>query len=192
MRNHSHDINLRKTVTGILRDCVHLMARSSQTNVMTVCDEFVEAHKRIDGPDVTGIEFEPPTKDTYTRLKVNGERIIRWLDELKQNNKLLNFLPSMLAGMPENIALKAANEILAPAGMGAHFLKTESDRIEFSVTVMQKMIVEDAQAHSAYGDLLDGASRAELLKAQCEFQEAIAEKQKGLEQIEQRLAVVDE
>lgn len=152
--------------------------------------EVFKAHEDINGPRNSGIELEKKS-DIFEQMTINAQRIYRWLDDVTKDINLmpLNFLPTILATMPEKVRLETVNEILAPLGMGAHFLKSESEQASFSLSIMQRMIIEDAEAHSAYGDLLDGADRAELLKAQSELQEAIAEKQQALEQVQQHLAV---
>lgn len=180
----------KHSLIGIIRNHLEGWRKENQWSRETMAGEIFKSHESINGPINSGIELEDK-QDVFETMKINAQRIYRWLDDVTKDINLmpLNFLPTILATMPERVRLETVNEILAPLGMGSYFLKSEPERQSFSVSIMQRMIVEDAQAHSAYGDLLDGASRAELLHAQSELQEAIAEKQKALEQVQQHLAV---
>lgn len=84
----------------------------------TTAEEIVCAHERIDGPARTGVFFEPRTTDVFKRMHTNAARIFRWFDDTKDTNLLsVNFLPSVLEAMPEELRIHWLNDYLAPLGL---------------------------------------------------------------------------
>lgn len=114
MRNAPH-----KTDIAIFRETIEEWRKREGWSRETVCQQIVEAHERIDGPAATGIHFDPPTRDTFERQKVNAERIFRWLDDVSKDKNLLpaNFQRSIRAALPMDLLLACQGEILRPAGL---------------------------------------------------------------------------
>ncbi|MET3431451.1 hypothetical protein ABIC71_000929 [Herbaspirillum seropedicae] len=110
MRNETH------TPIFIVAAYVDMWRKRIDASRETVAVLIVEAHERIGGPANTGIRFEPPTQDSFTRSRVIADRIFRWLDDRSKDTNLLplNFLPSILEAMPEDIRLHCINDLLAP------------------------------------------------------------------------------
>ncbi|MCS9500340.1 hypothetical protein N1E27_29850, partial [Pseudomonas aeruginosa] len=92
MRTESH--TLISTLLGV----VNQWRRREGWSRETVVQHIVEAHERIQGALVTGIVFDPPTRDTTERMKVNADRVFRWLDDGTKDTNLVpaNFVPSIL------------------------------------------------------------------------------------------------
>jgi hypothetical protein len=115
MRNQSH------TLIGTLREAVDQWRRREGWSRESVVQAIVDAHQALDAPSTTGITFDPDTRDTYERMKVNADRVFRWLDDVSKDSTLLpaNFLPSILAALPLDLRLRCLNAILRPVGMEA-------------------------------------------------------------------------
>jgi hypothetical protein len=115
MRNQSH------TLIGILREAVDQWRRREGWSRESVVQAIVDAHQALDAASTTGITFDPDTRDTYERMKVNADRVFRWLDDVSKDSTLLpaNFLPTILAALPLDLRLRCLNAILRPVGMEA-------------------------------------------------------------------------
>ncbi|MBN0437935.1 hypothetical protein JTM67_36255, partial [Pseudomonas aeruginosa] len=83
MRNESH--TLISTLLGV----VNQWRRREGWSRETVVQHIVEAHERIQGALVTGIVFDPPTRDATERMKVNADRVFRWLDDGTKDTNLV-------------------------------------------------------------------------------------------------------
>lgn len=114
MRNHS-----QSTLISIVRAAVSEWRRREDWSRETVAHEIVVKHEEIGGPATTGLIFDPNTRDTYSRMKVNSDRIFRWLDDETKDCTLLpaNFLPSILAALPSDLQLQCISQILRPLGL---------------------------------------------------------------------------
>lgn len=180
MRHESH-----KTLIGILLAHVNDWRKREAWSRETVVQAIVEAHERSNGPAITEIHFESGHTDHFQRMKNNADRVFRWLDDQTKDNNLLpaNFMPSILAAMPQDIRCACANEMLLQAGMGVHCLEGESAEIDV-VRMLQSVLKEGGEAQQAITSLLDGATREELLFAQREVSEAIEALQRARTQIE--------
>ena len=112
-----------KTAITVVREHVEDWRRAERWSRESMADQIVQAHERIDGPRTTGIKFEPHTTDAYERQRVNADRIYRWLDDHSKDNNLLtvNFLPSILAALPEDRRLHLAEDLLGPLGLACMF-----------------------------------------------------------------------
>lgn len=84
MRSESH--TLISTLLGV----VNQWRRREGWSRETVVQQIVEAHERIQGALVTGIVFDPPTRDTTERMKVNADRVFRWLDDGTKDTNLVS------------------------------------------------------------------------------------------------------
>lgn len=114
MRNES-----QPTLISIVRAAVNEWRRRKGWSRESVVHEIVMKHMEIGGPSVTGIVFDPATRDTFQRMKVNSDRVYRWLDDETKDCTLLpaNFLPSVLAALPQDLQLQCASQILRPLGL---------------------------------------------------------------------------
>ena len=164
------------TAITILRDAIDGWRRGNYWSRETVAHEIVEAHQRIDAHRVTGVVFDPPTRDHFERMRVNADRIFRWLDDVsKDRNHLpLNMLASVLAALPVELRVQAACRMLRPAGMTARAMATQAQPLVDSVlSLLQRDLVETAEANAALAQLVDGIEAGELEHAQRQVAEAI-------------------
>lgn len=110
-----------QTLIALLRKYVNLWRVREKASRDTIALAIVAAHEAMNGPAITGICFDPPSGDPYTRAKVMGDRIFRWLDdETKEVNFLpANFIPSVLAALPFDLRLSCINELIYPYNLMA-------------------------------------------------------------------------
>lgn len=184
MNNGSH------TLIGILRHYVEAWRKRDGMSRQSVAMLIVEAHERIGGPADTGIEFDPPSKDAYTRVATNSERIWRWLDDVtKETNHLpANFAKSILAAMPDDVRQACLDDYLRGLGVGCRKLATSAGMPEFTPGALGTLIKETADATVAFTALLDGHDRTELLAAQKEISQAVTLMQYQLAKVEAALS----
>jgi hypothetical protein len=184
-----HRTHIAATWIATLRGCVEEWRRENGWSRESVADMIVQAHERIGGPRATGIVFDPPTRDTFERMRVNADRIFRWLDDVTKDRNHLpaNFIPSILAALPEGLRLHALDEMVRPFGIACRTVGGEAS-IEAIGPLFRSMLTEGAQAEVAAADLLDGASPEELRIAQREIAEDIAARNRMLEAVESALA----
>lgn len=158
---------------------------SRESAAMTI----VEAHVRIGNDKVSGIVFDPPTRDAFERARVNADRIFRWLDDQTKDNNLLplNFLPSILAALPVERRVCLLNDLLRGSGVVVMALAIGANTLD-AVTMLRSLIGECADATRAVADLVDGATRPELLVAQKELIEALGAAQAALDTVNTMLA----
>lgn len=165
------------TAIAILRDAVDQWRRSNGWSRETVAQWIVEAHERIDGPMVTGIKFNPPTTDPFERMRVNADRVYRWLDDVTKDRNHLpaNMLASVLAALPMELRRKTVDRLLRPAGLAACALATEAQPLDEALVVrlLRRDVIETAEANEAVARLIDGAQGDELADALRQVAEAI-------------------
>lgn len=164
------------TVIAILREAVDEWRRGNRWSRETVAQMIVEAHERIDAPLVTGMVFDPPTRDHFERMRVNADRIFRWLDDVsKDRNHLpLNMLASVLAALPVELRVQAACRLLRPAGITARAMTTQAQPLVDTVlSLLQRDLIETAEANAALAQLVDGIEAGELEHAQRQVADAI-------------------
>ncbi|CAP41298.1 toxin YdaT family protein [Bordetella petrii] len=170
MRNESH-----KSLIAVVREHVSAWRKAEGWSRETVVDEIVRAHADIGGPVSSGILFDPATRDTFERMKVNADRVFRWLDDDSKDTNLLpaNFLPSILAAMPVDRRRHCLDDILRPMSMAVRLMAlTAGDGVD--ITQVAAMIREGAEAHAAAAALLGGqATPATMAAAHREISEAI-------------------
>lgn len=172
MQRESH----KATAITILRDAIDGWRRGNYWSRETVAHEIVEAHQRIDAHRVTGVVFDPPTRDHFERMRVNADRIFRWLDDVsKDRNHLpLNMLASVLAALPGELRVQAACRVLRPAGITARAMTTQAQPLVDNVlTLLRRDLTETAEANAALAQLVDGIEDGELEHAQRQVAEAI-------------------
>lgn len=176
-----------RTVIDILQDAMRTWMRARGASMASVVQEVVEAHERLGADQLTRITFEAG-RDAHDRMRINAERVFRWLDEVSKANNLLpvNFLPSLLAGLPLDLRMQAGNEILRAAGLGVHPL--ERGRDEHALVEHFRAVLSDGRdAELALAQLLDGIEAGELERAQRELAEDIAARQAALAAVERLL-----
>ncbi len=164
-----------QTLIGILRHYVEAWRKRDGMSRQTVAMHIVEAHDRIGGPANTGIEFDPPSKDAYTRIATNSERVWRWLDDVtKETNHLpANFVKSVLAALPDDLRMAAADDLLRDLGMACRQISKSAGGQDFTAGALSGLIKETSEAAVAFTALLDGHNRDELLVAQRELSQAL-------------------
>lgn len=171
---------------AIISDHVEAWRRENRWSRETVADMIVQAHIRIGAESYTGISFEPPTTDTFERMRVNADRVFRWLDDRTKDKNLLtvNLLWSVLAALPMNRRLLLANDLMHPVDIAVRGM------VNIDVEPTQAEIAEgfrDVVAHSseatvAISHLLDGvhAGEAEHAEAKLSLAAAAIRKTRGL------------
>ena len=177
------------SVVSIIQTHVNAWRKRHGWSRETAAMKIVEAHEAAGNDKVSGIEFDPPTRDTFERARVNADRIFRWLDDQTKDNNLLpvNFLPSVLMALPVADRVRCVNDVVRIVGISAAAVVSGSGSLD-AVGMLRGIIKECAEAHGAVVALVDGATRDELLDAQRELTEAIAEMQGGLRDVEAALA----
>lgn len=170
MRDTSH-----KSWIAIILEHVNAWRRANGWSRETVVQQIVEAHERIDGPRVTGIRFEPHTTDAAERMKVNADKVFRWLDDATKDTNFLptNFIPSILTAMPLDIRMHCLDDLLRALGVAGRSVAGVGETCGMSaVSLLRNMLAENADAQRAVAELVDGATRDELLAAQRELSES--------------------
>ncbi|WP_338881535.1 hypothetical protein WHX56_14070 [Achromobacter veterisilvae] len=170
MRHESH-----KTLIAILREHTSAWRKSQDWSRETLAESIVCAHERLNGAATTGIRFEPNTQDTFGRLKVNADRVFRWLDDESKDSNLLpaNFIPSILAAMPHDRRRHCVDDMLRPLGLAVRTLAfdVEEGLAQDQVTNLMR---EQTEAAAAAVALLDAkATPAQLVNAHRELSESI-------------------
>lgn len=162
------------TLIGIIRDAVEVWRKQNSWSRETAAQMIVEAHEQHGMQQVSGIVFDPHTRDAYGRMKVNADRIFRWLDDVTKDNNLLpaNFIPSILAALPADLRMNAVNRMLMPVGLACRNISTEGTTQP--LVMLKEMLTEASDAESAMAALVDGVDPGELEKAHKELSEAVA------------------
>jgi len=141
----------------------------------TVVARIVAQYEKLGGPELTGIVFNPETQDTYDRMRVNADRVYRWLDDETKDCNLLpaNFLPFVLASLPVDLRLQAVDTLLA--GTGLHVEVSIGPDGDTSMPQYLRCISKECgEAAAAVADLLDrGENDATLAAADKEIAEAV-------------------
>src|SRR5688572_19269246 len=121
MRNDSHN-----TLIGTIRTAVVEWRKREGWSRESVVQEIVNKHEEIGAPAVTDIAFDPVTRDAFGRMKVNADRVFRWLDDESKDTNLLpvNFLPSILAALPTDLQLQVLGVLARPLGLEVNSAET--------------------------------------------------------------------
>lgn len=182
--------NLSQTLIGILREEISEYRRLNRLSRETVAANIVEAHERLGADSLVNIRFEPKTVDAFERMKVNADRIFRWLDDETKDGTLLpaNFLQSVLAGVPEEVRRRALDRILMPLGFAVRSLSLPQALAPFSVTVAVDLMREQNEAAQAVTGLIDGYDKHELEDAHQQVSEAIDAASRTRAMIEAQMA----
>ena len=186
MRNESH-----KSLIAVVRDHVSAWRKAEGWSRESVVAEIVQAHESTGGQIASGIMFDPASRDTFERMKVNADRVFRWLDDDSKDTNLLpaNFLPSILAAMPAERKRQCADDILRPLGMATRMMVLgEGSGVD--VSQVTAMIREGAEAHAAAAALLGGAATpAAMANAHREMNEAIVALRTVRASLENQMAI---
>ena len=161
------------TWIATIRDAVEVWRKQNGWSRETAAQMIVEAHEREGLHRVTGIVFDPHTRDAYERMKVNADRIFRWLDDATKDNNLLcaNFVPSILAALPADLRMHLVDDLLRGHGMACRMVVTESG--DTPIGMLRAMMIESSEAQQAVAALLDGEDPGELEHAQRQIAEAM-------------------
>lgn len=171
---------------AIISDHIAAWRRENRWSRETVADMIVQAHIRIGGPIYTGITFEPPTTDTFERMRVNADRIFRWLDDSSKDKNLLpfNFIWSIAAALPEDRRVLMLNDLLLPMGLHVEAVIDGDDTptAEEISAGFKDVVAHGALATVAVSQLLDGvhAGEAEHAEAKLSLMAATIKKTRGL------------
>ena len=189
MRDKSHT---SQTFTAILRDAVEAWRKDNGWSRESVVMQIVEAHERIDGPNTTGINFAPPTRDSFERAKVNADRVFRWLDDVTKDTNPCppNFIPSILAALPLDRRMALVNQWMRPFDISCRPLNhVDGEKIDNETVYRFKALVKSsADAQTSVANLLDGIDPGELERAQETLCSTLHNIQHTLEMVEGRLA----
>ncbi|MFS2112715.1 hypothetical protein [Herbaspirillum frisingense] len=172
MRNETH------TPISIVATYVDMWRKRIDASRETIAVLIVEAHERIGGPANTGIRFEPPTQDSFTRSRVIADRIFRWLDDRSKDTNLLptNFLPSLLAAMPADICLRCINDLLTPLHLVAGRVDAELSGEMDAVRHLAAVAKESGEAIGALSLVVAMPTLPAMEAAVKELDEAIESK----------------
>lgn len=155
---------------GIIRDHIEAWRRDNRWSRETVADQIVQAHVRIGGPSFSEIKFEPPTTDTFERMRVNADRIFRWLDDTTKDKNLLpfNFILSLLAALPEDRRVMLLNDLLAPVCLHVEAAADGEGEVSHAeiVQLFESVVEHSAGATVATSQLLDGVHVGEAEQAE--------------------------
>lgn len=162
------------TLISILRDAIEGWRKQNSWSRETAAQVIVETHEQQGWQQVSGIVFDPHTRDAYGRMKVNADRIFRWLDDATKDNNLLptNFVPSILAALPADLRMNTVNRMLMPVGLACRNISTEGTTQP--LVMLKEMLTEASEAESAMAALVDGVDPGELENAHKELSEAVA------------------
>lgn len=161
MRNDSH-----VTLISRLAAYVDDWRKNENMSQMTVVDEIVKAHDSIGGPISTGIRFEA-NPDEWDRVKNNSDRVWRWLDDKSKDKNLMpaNFLPSVLAAMPEETRRAFLTEMLHPLGLKVSAIDAADDD-EFNFDMVTETHMDALTAVQALSIAQKDPTEANLAKAE--------------------------
>jgi len=168
MRNQSH------TDIGVIRSHFNAFRKERGLSRESAVQLVVEAHEAAGFDVVSGIRFEPNTRDAFERMKVNADRVYRWLDDESKENNLLpfNFHKSILLALPLEYRAAAMNEMYRCIGLSVH----SSDVVEGDLNVnhhLCEIVKETSEAVQSVARLNNSADEAALLHADKEVNEAI-------------------
>lgn len=168
----------------------HLAAyrRAQDWSRETLCQTIVEAHATSGVQALTGLRFDPPTRDVYERQKVNADRIFRWLDDVSKDSNLLpvNFLPSILVALPMERRLALLAELLEDLSVAPRAVLDVHAPLE-PLHALRDLMREGGEAQQAVAALIDGATREELEAARLELSQAADAAARALLSVENEL-----
>jgi hypothetical protein len=172
MRDESH-----KTLIGIVREHVDVWRKQAGWSRESVVQTIVTAHDAMAGPEMTGIRFEPNTRDVFERNKVNADRVFRWLDDVGSDKNLLpaNFLRSILSAMPMEVRMACVDDVLRPLGLGCRHTDEAPD-IGINLSHVVEMITRDGDAHKAAAEAVANPTPENIAAAERKLSSSIEAK----------------
>jgi len=184
-------LNSHKTVIKIISDAIEAWRKPLLKKRDDVADDIVRAHHDTGGVERTGIWIEPANagRAEDLRMKANADRIFRWLDDQEKDRNLLpvNFLPSLLAGLPVHVRIAIMNEVLGPCGLAVRpVVDAGGELVPFEH--LSEMIREGAEAHQAMATVMSCGKTESLETAQKELTESMVATKKSLASVEAELA----
>lgn len=125
----------------------------------TMADEIVLAHDQIGGPAATGITFDR-SADVFKRMHTNAAKVFRWFDDFNKDTNLLsvNFLPSVLAALPEDVRIEWLNNFLRPLSLSVRSVEQEAGAAIDISKVLRANIKESSDVHCAMVDYAENPS----------------------------------
>lgn len=158
-----------RTPIATIREHVEDWRRDNGWSRETVVQLIVEAHERLGLDRLTGIRFDPPTRDTFERLRVNADKVYRWLDDHSKDKNLLsaNFLWSILLAMPVDRRLALVESLLAPIDIAVavddHIDDGGGDLPEIKAVIrhIQAVAASSADATTSLAAMADGVDPGE-------------------------------
>lgn len=168
-------IALHKSPISALLEMLDAWRKSQHWSRETVAEEIVSAHERIEGPARTGIQFEPRTTDVFKRMNTNAARVFRWLDDSSKDTNLLNvnFLPSVLEAMPEELRIQWLNDYLRPLGLCVRSVEQASVDSLDVIDLLGKNLKETAEANQALAEYAAHPTKAGLAKVEKELAQEV-------------------
>lgn len=177
-----------RTPIAIVRDHVEDWRRANAWSRETLVQQIVEAHERLGFDRLTGIRFDPPTRDTFERMRVNADKVYRWLDDSTKDRNLLtlNFLWSILAALPLDRRLALGDALLAPVGLAAREKATIGVDMaggpdQAVIMHFQAVLSSSADAQVAMANLLDGIAPGEPEAAKVKLSRAATAVQRAMD-----------
>jgi hypothetical protein len=170
MQNESH------TDIAILRTHFNAWRKASGFSRETAVQVVVEAHEKAGFDIASNIRFEPNTRDTFERMKVNADRVYRWLDDESKENNLLpfNFHKSILLALPLEYRASCMNEMYRALGLAVHSIDVaDNDALNVNFHLCD-IVKETSEAVQSVAQLNNSADEVSLLKAEKEVSDAIA------------------
>ncbi len=167
--------NTPHTLISVLKTHVEQWRKENDFSRETAVAYIVDAHEAHSFDVVSGLRFDPYTKDAYERMKVNSARVYRWLDDVTTDRNLLpaNFIPSILAALPLERRVACVNQMFASIGLLATATEgAEDEELEVN-RHLPGMMKETHEALQAVVHLNSGLDEKNLLSAHQEIGEAI-------------------
>lgn len=184
---HVMQSNSHKSAISIIFAALESYRKSKQWSRETMVQEIVDAHYKAGFNVSSEVEFDPETKDTYKRMKVNADRIYRWLDESTDKNLLsANLTNSILMALPIDLRIATANQLHMQIGLSCNGLNSTAIH-NTPLDILQKIMRESAEAQQSIAALIDGETEAELHTAHKEISEAIAQLTLAKEMVETKI-----
>lgn len=159
---------------SILRHHFNAWRKANQFSRETAVQLVVEAHEQGGFDIASNIRFEPPTRDAFERMRVNADRVTRWLDdETKENNLLpFNFHKSILAALPLSYRAAAMNDMYRCIGIAVHAIDVEEGELNINHHLCD-IVKETGEAVQAVAQLHASTDHTALLRADKEAAEAV-------------------
>lgn len=169
MRNESH------TNISVIKYQFEAWRKVNAFSRETAVQMVVETHERLGFDIDSGIRFDPNTRDTFERMKVNADRVYRWLDDVTTDKNLLptNFITSIIATLPTEYGTPCLNEMFRKIGYEVrpiNQINVENLNVNHHLCLILK---EGSEAFQSVAELSNSTDSHSLVKAEKELSEAI-------------------